>query len=509
MGSMNNKRNITLTVLFLSFLLLSQGVGASLTATPNPPAATNTVIDIGQNTVINTLITGGFAAYTSNWLWVSPNSVTDLALSTKVGNTISIQTSNTYPFNVVQLIVSPISANQLVIFPTNGVTASSANILSTAGTYIYGNWLFSANVFDGNGGVGVNTVSTQARLITVNPALVLGTRTISNVLIDQGQTETLTVSVSGGTPPYTYNFLVGNTVSGISYVSNIVGTYATSTSFSFAINAIEAAQGKLTFSANVVDSATTNVLTGVGTNIIGVNTIISLTQNSISNSTADQGQKELLTIGVSGGTSPYTYNYLVYNSQSGAVIFSTILANNAATNTVSFTLPVSASDIGALTFTANVVDSASTNGLTGVGINALTVKAAPSVVLTTNALVDSGQTQVLTATMGSGGAGTFKMQFFNITGSSAFNTVNAVAISGTTTNTFALYSPTSGNVFNWNAIVQDLGTTTPSFEALRVRITVGVDAYAEGSRVSSGKGEASVDGWFRVGGGLWRKPTHG
>ncbi len=195
--------NLKLLVSLFSFLLIVQGAFAALTATPSTPAATNTVIDVGQNTVINTLITGGFTSYTYNWFWVAPGGATGLAN----GNTIPILISNTVPSNV-QIIVSPISITTLKLFIPNSIVtgASATNTLVTTGS-LSGSWAFNVFVCDGVGATcpaGTNTVAggnTPVRSITINPAFSLSANTISNVVADQGQTETFTIGVTGGTSP--------------------------------------------------------------------------------------------------------------------------------------------------------------------------------------------------------------------------------------------------------------------------------------------------------------------
>ncbi|MDE1855503.1 MAG: PGF-pre-PGF domain-containing protein [Candidatus Micrarchaeota archaeon] len=120
--------------------------------------------------------------------------------------------------------------------------------------------------------------------------------------------------------------------------------------------------------ANVIlspTSGTTNTITVLGDAIISANYIkngITITSQTVSNAIADQGQVEALSVSISAlaTTTPYTYNYLVTNTQTSNVIYASQQSSSSTSNSVSFTLPYEQNAIGTLTFTANVVDSSAT-----------------------------------------------------------------------------------------------------------------------------------------------------
>ena len=143
-----------------------------------------------------------------------------------------------------------------------------------------------------------------------------------------GQSITITATLPGGstgTSPYTYNYLVVNTITGARVANQLyIGVVGTSNSFVFTSNANLVGN---TLAANVIitDSATTpetvnSVKTGTITidQALGTPTITPSAANTL-----DAGQSITITAtlpGGSTGTSPYTYNYLVVNTITGALV---------------------------------------------------------------------------------------------------------------------------------------------------------------------------------------------
>ncbi|MDE1871665.1 MAG: hypothetical protein KGI06_05510, partial [Candidatus Micrarchaeota archaeon] len=184
------------------------------------------------------------------------------------------------------------------------------------------------------------TVNSITNTITVNPALATPTISASNTpSIDTGQYEVFTATESGGTSPYTYDFTVFNSVD-----NSVLATQSGSSSvFSWQVPASDAGN---TIEANVAvtDSASTPVtLNSASTSTITVNQ--AMTTPSIttpSPSTQQTGNTLTWTTSFTGGISPYTYNWNVYNTVTGTVLANMLWAGNAFTgNSFSDTIPAS------------------------------------------------------------------------------------------------------------------------------------------------------------------------
>jgi len=174
----------------------------------------------------------------------------------------------------------------------------------------------------------------------------------------------------------------------------------------------------------------------------------------------DEGQPITITAsGVSGGTTPYTYTFIVSNELNPSNIIAT---NTVSSSSSSESFVWTTNALG--TFVANVIvtDSASTPETTNSAYSAnIVVNPTPTITLTpSNTVLDSSQTEIYTMTVSSG-TGPFNVELYNITGS---KTVNSVIISSpgeSNTISFIVNSPTSVNTFTYNAIATDTGTATP------------------------------------------------
>lgn len=235
----------------------------ALVATPNPPTVSNTIIDVGQISVMQTVISTNGISYLGNWIYASPTA------NIVNGNTILFTISNTVaPINTLMLTVNAVSNTQLILgFNTLSTSTPNSLTLTASGSNnIVGIWTFNGFAEDLGTllGKSTNTIITIGNTIRVSNALGGNTLTESPKSVSQGQTEVLTGTITGGSSPYTYNFMVVNTVNGNIITSTVVTNALASNTFTFTVptsaqnaNSI----GVVSTNAIVTDSATTNMIT--------------------------------------------------------------------------------------------------------------------------------------------------------------------------------------------------------------------------------------------------------
>ena len=161
--------------------------------------------------------------------------------------------------------------------------------------------------------------------------------------------------------------------------------------------------GTWTITGNVLDSSGNSILIS---NTLTINPAFVQTANTISNTLADQGQAELLTASWSGGTSTYTANYFIVNSNGNVIANALYTGLSGTSNTFSFTILSTNNAVGTDNVIITLTDSATTNvALTSV--NTITVNSAPTITLSSTPAspggVDSGNTITFNA-LASGGS---------------------------------------------------------------------------------------------------------
>jgi len=143
---------------------------------------------------------------------------------------------------------------------------------------------------------GTTALTAAADLVTVNPALVVGTATPAAPYIDSGQSVTLTANPSGGTAPYTYQWFNGvgcsNLIPGATASSLVVTAGG-----GYCYRVTDSSYGTL-----VQASATSTADT------VTVNTALSVVVGPAA-TTIDTGSSVLLTATPSGGMVFYTYQW--------------------------------------------------------------------------------------------------------------------------------------------------------------------------------------------------------
>ena len=171
----------------------------------------------------------------------------------------------------------------------------------------------------------------------------------SNTLIDAGQEETYSISVSGGIGPF--NVELYNITSGKQFGTNVVISSPGGTN---TITFLTSNTGTFSFNAIATDEGTSIPYTfGSVPNSIIVNTDPSL-HIFPSNTILDAGQEETYFISVSGGTGPF--NVELYNITSGKQAgANAIIDSPGGTNTITFLT----SNTGTFSFNAIGIDEGS------------------------------------------------------------------------------------------------------------------------------------------------------
>jgi len=302
---------------------------------------------------------------------------------------------------------------------------------------------------------------------TVNPALSVSISPTSRTY-DAGQAITLSASVSGGTPPYSYQWY-NVTPSGAVAIRG-----ATSPTYS----ATASATGTFKYYVVVKDSATalTSANSLAGTYIVNNALSVSISPKS---RTYDAGQTISITATPSGGTPPYSYQW--YNTTSFAMAIPG--ATSTTYNVIAFTITGhydNEENYGIL-----VKDSA-TNPTSIFSINGTYyVNPAPTLKLLTpsNTILDSGQYVTYNVTI-SGGTIPITANLIYLSGPSntvingnapgnvlqtvtlAYYAAQSVII---TFNSFELTTPGS---YTFNVVAVDSANTPVTFNAVANTITV-------------------------------------
>ncbi|MDE1846025.1 MAG: PGF-pre-PGF domain-containing protein [Candidatus Micrarchaeota archaeon] len=158
-------------------LLLANG------GSPGATSVSNSVIDVGQYSTLNTIIGNGIAPYVGNWVWTVPG--TNVLTANSRTNTL---TANILLGGIVNsaLTVNAYQATN-VLFTYNSV-GYNANILGV--NTVYGSWSFNENYFDH----AANQVTPASLSLTINSALIVGYSAVN--VLGQGSFTTNAVVAS-------------------------------------------------------------------------------------------------------------------------------------------------------------------------------------------------------------------------------------------------------------------------------------------------------------------------
>ena len=232
----------------------------------------------------------------------------------------------------------------------------------------------------------------------------------SSVFMDVGQSQLFTSSASGGTSPYSYQWVL----------NGIPVPGATSATWTFT----PTSPGSYTIYVNVTDSVSTAITSNTATATVNTAPSASISPRS---ATFDVGQSKLFISTVSDGTSPYTYQWYLNDAA----------VSDATNSTWTFT-PNSS---GSYNVYVNATDSANftaKSNIASVTVNpSLSVTVSPS-----SAVMDVGQSQQFTSTVN--GTSPYTYQWY----------LNGAAISNGTSNSW-IFTPTSSDSYTLYLFVTD------------------------------------------------------
>ena len=299
--------------------------------------------------------------------------------------------------------------------------------------------------------------------------------TLSNTFIDQGQSIKFTANVINGQEPFTYNFLVVNTVTN-AIIANYLVTGINSQSNSFLWTPATNLYVGNSVGVNVIitDAHPTTVNTIY--NDIGYNSAANIVISSISNTLLDSGQYVTFTIKSQGGTgarfNAQLWNQtLGINQNQGSNI---LILSIGGTNTI--TIQVHSTTNGnTFTYNAQEYDEGTTTPFTnnsiGMSFTVNTAEGTPTLILS-NTLLDSGQYVTLTAS-GNGGTLPYTYTFYNTTSGSAIAIGSCTSLS-TAKCTIKTSSITDSNTFSYNVVVTDFAGVAESTNSVTKSFTVNI-----------------------------------
>jgi len=179
----------------------------------------------------------------------------------------------------------------------------------------------------------------------------------SNTVAEVNQYETFTATITNGTAPFAYTFLVVNAVNKevITHAVMHTSVVQRTDNFTFRLVTSDVASSPFIVNVTVVDAKGAAASSAYSDNFT-VNQALSLS-GGLAYPIINTSQTQMLESIVSGGTTPYTYNFLVYNS-TGSLVTSALFENPLPSNCFTFTQNP-AWGLGMFTATLVASDSAS------------------------------------------------------------------------------------------------------------------------------------------------------
>ncbi len=231
------------------------------------------------------------------------------------------------------------------------VPCSSSGIISCSYYFLTpGNYLFKVQATD-NAIPPDNAIDIASNTVIVNPPLLLANPSATPIAVDVGQPIAVTgQAATGGTLPYTYDWGVVNksTCPGFTDPGNII-------SFTYTPNDVTTNCVLNEFVTDALQVSTYNKISSA----ITVNPALAVSISPASN-TIYWSQQLPLTTTLSGGIPPFTITYSTSNSLCGSLSAPSNSLAADGSNTIVFAANSLLTSSCSTTFSANVVDSAST-----------------------------------------------------------------------------------------------------------------------------------------------------
>jgi hypothetical protein len=328
---------------------------------------TDAVVDTLQSRSFTSTVSGGTSPYKYQWYlngvavsgatsasWTfAPSSAGSYTLYVKVTDDVGIlATSNTTAVTVNPALTATASPSPVVLdvgqsqaftsFVSGGTSAYSYQWYldgSPVSTATSASWMYTPS---SSGSHTVYVVITDAVSfvaasntipVTVNAAPLVGI-TPNFVTLDVGQSQVFTSIVSNGTSPYLYQW----------YLNGVAVSSATIPTWTFA----PASTGSYTVYLNVTDGVSTIVISNNA--IVTVNKV-PLVTISPSSATLNIRQSQLLTSNLTGGSSPYSYQWYLNGAPIWGAIYSTL---NFSQPAGSYAVNLNATDGTSVTAKSNV-----------------------------------------------------------------------------------------------------------------------------------------------------------
>ncbi|MBL7866631.1 MAG: T9SS type A sorting domain-containing protein [Flavobacterium lindanitolerans] len=343
----------------------------ALTATTSQ---TNTSCNGGTNGTASVTVSGGTPGYTYSW---SPSGGTAATASGLAAGTYTVTITDanncqiTRNFTITEPAILSATTSQINV-SCNGGTNGSATVTVTGGTGAYSYaWAPSGGTAATASGlaagtytvtaIDANTCQITTTVTITEPAVLSATTAQTNVLCNGGATGSATVTIAGGTGPYTYSWAPSG------------GTAATASGLAtgiYTVTVTDANNCQLTRTFTITEPAVLSATT------------------SQTNLSCNGGTNGIAGVTVTGGTAPYTYSWAP-SGGTGATATGlaagtytvTITDANACQITRSFTI-TEPTALSATTSSTNVSCNGGSNGsatvtVTG-GTGAYTYLWAPS-----------------------------------------------------------------------------------------------------------------------------------
>ncbi|MGD0978763.1 MAG: PQQ-binding-like beta-propeller repeat protein, partial [Candidatus Bathyarchaeia archaeon] len=349
------------------------------------------------------------------------------ALNASTGTQIWNYTTGSYVFS------SPAVAGGMIFVGSYDYNVYSLNASDGAVMWSYttGSWVVSSPAVAG-GVVFVGSYDGNVYAFGIVPLSV--SISPSSVMMDVGQSQLFTSSVTGGISPFTYQWCLNDTP--VAGATSSTWTFTPSSSGSY----------------NVYLNVTDNIGLKAESNIVSVTVSSALSVNILPiNVTMDVGQPQAFTSTVSGGISPYAYQwYLNGTAVSGATSSSWTFTPSSSGY---YTVYLNATDNGGLKAKSNIAS--------------VTVNPAVSVsVSPTSVALGIGQSQTFASSV-SGGLSPYTYQWY----------LSGVAVSGATSATWTFTASSVGSYTILVKVNDAVGAQATSNTATATVTSVAVDYW--------------------------------